>query len=84
MDYSNNKITLYSLQADPVIEAIKKDGVCFSKKKYVEKKYVESAAIFTTVYSWFVNEAGKFAKKPEGAEYPYWAFKDLYNVDQAN
>ena len=84
MDYSNNKITLYALQADPVIEAIKKDGVCFSKKKYVEKKYVESAAVFTTVYSWFVNEASKFSKKPEGAEYPYWAFKDLYNVDQAN
>ena len=84
MDYSNNKITLYALQADLVIDAIKKDGVCFSKKKYVEKKYVESAAVFTTAYSWFVNEAGRFAKKPDGAEYPYWAFKDLYNVDQAN
>ena len=84
MDYSNNKITLYALQSDPVIEAIKKDGVCFSKKKYVENKYVESATVFTTAYSWFVNEASKFSKKPEGAEYPYWAFKDLYNVDQAN
>ena len=78
-----NTITLYASQADPVIEAIKRDGVCYSKEAYVRKKYQESAPIFTTAYSWFVNEMEKYVKKPEGAEYPYWAFREAYNVDQS-
>ena len=51
-----NTITLYASQADPVIEAIERNGVCYSKEAYVRKKYQESAKIFTTAYSWFVRE----------------------------
>ena len=25
----------------------------------------------------------KYVKKPDGAEYPYWAFREAYNVDQS-
>ena len=66
-----NIITLYASQADPVIEAIERNGVCYSKEAYVRKKYQESAKIFTTAYSWFVREMEKYVKKPDGAEYPY-------------
>ena len=41
-----NTITLYASQADPVIEAIERNGVCYSKEAYVRKKYQESAKIF--------------------------------------
>lgn len=83
MGETGHTIRLYTYQADAVVEAIKKAGVCFSKEEYVRKKYMESARIFTTAYSWFVKEAEKIVPKPEGAEYPYWAFRDLYSVDQS-
>ncbi len=83
MGETSHTIRLYTYQADAVVEAIKKEGVCFSKEAYVRKKYMESARIFTTAYSWFVKEAERIVPKPEGAEYPYWAFKDLYSVDQS-
>lgn len=81
MDRQSHTITLYTSQTETVLQVLEQDGVCFSKEAYVRKKYEESAPIFLTAYSFFVQEAGKFAPKPEGAEYPYWAFHDLYNVD---
>lgn len=85
MDYKyDDKIIMYTLQTKKVMDKINDDGICFSKKKYVEKKYGESSKIFTTVYSWFVGELEKFIKKPKEAEYPYWVFKDLYNIDNPN
>ena len=76
-----NTITLYASQADPVIEAIERNGVCYSKEAYVRKKYQESAKIFTTAYSWFVREMEKYVKKPDGAEYPYWALDEVLLFD---
>ena len=75
-------IRLYSFQTDVVYQALKRDGVCYSKEEYVRKKYQESANVFVNAYSWFVKEAQKIVPKPEGAEYPYWAFTDHANVDQ--
>lgn len=72
---------LYSAQAPIVIEALHQDGVCFSKQAYVRRKYEESAPIFVAAYSWFVREAQHYVPKPQGAEYPYWAFCDLYSVE---
>ena len=77
-----NTIRLYSFQTDVVYQVLKRDGVCYSKEEYVRKKYKESAKVFINAYGWFVKEAQHIAPKPEGAEYPYWAFTDLYNVDQ--
>ena len=78
---TGHTITLYTAQADPVAEAIRRDGTCFSKEAYVQKKYGESAPIFVTAYSFFVEKKKKRMERPEGAEYPYWAFHDSYNVD---
>lgn len=83
MGNESNTIKLYSSQTNIVLEAIERDGACYSKAEYVRRKYQESAPIFLTAYSWFVSQMPKYVEKPEGAEYPYWAFKDLYNVDQS-
>lgn len=81
MDYRHQTITLFSSQADPVLRAIEKDGVCYSKAAYVRKKYGESSPIFLTAYDWYVRHAETLVPKPEDAEFPYWAFTDTYNVD---
>ena len=81
MDIRNNNVILYSSQAEAVLQIIERDGECFSKRKYVEDKYQESAPIFVSAYSWFVHEAEKYVARPENAEYPYWAFKDIYSVE---
>lgn len=83
MGEKSNTITLYTSQADLVLEVIGKNGVCYSKEAYVRQKYQESAKIFTTAYSWFTGEMQKYVKKPEEAEYPYWAFREAYNVDRS-
>lgn len=82
MEIKGRKVMLYTTQSRLVVNYLRSDGICFSKRKYVEKKYEESAPIFLTAYSWFVSEAVKYVARPEGAEYPYWVFPDLYNVEQ--
>ena len=74
-------IRLYSLQQSPVRRAIEEDGVCYSKQAYVEKKYGESAPLFVHNYRWFVSRAAALLPPPEGASFPYWAFRDLYNIE---
>ena len=82
MGDTGGTIRLYTSQADAVLQAIQRDGVCFSKEEYVRRKYEESAPIFLTAYRWYAGEAQKLAPKPQGAEFPYWAFRDLYSLDQ--
>lgn len=83
MGDTDNRIRLYASQADAVLQAIERDGVCYSREEYVRRKYGESAVIFQTAYRWFVKEAQKIVPRPEGAEFPYWAFRDLYSVEQS-
>lgn len=83
MDKGHYKVKLYTSQSDIVLNTIENEGVCYSKKEFVLKKYFESAPIFITAYSWFVKEAEKIIMKPENAQYPYWAFKELYNLDDS-
>lgn len=79
--YGLKTVQLYAMQAQTVLDVIERDGVCYSKAEYVRRKYAESAPIFLTAYGWYVREAEKIVPRPKGAEYPYWAFKDLYSVD---
>ena len=76
-------ITLYTAQTDAVVQALERDGVCFSREEYVKKKYEESSRIFTTAYSWFVSQAVSYVPRPEGAEYPYWVFAEKCRVDRS-
>lgn len=82
MDHSGDRLTLYAAQAAPVLAALARDGVCHSRAEYVQKKYGESAPVFLTAYHWFVQQLPRFVPKPEGAEFPYWAFRELYSLDQ--
>lgn len=81
MDSRCDTIRLYSQQAAPVLEVIARDGVCFSKAEYVRKKYGESAPVFLTAYRWFVDQAETIVPRPAGAEFPYWAFQNLYSIE---
>lgn len=83
MGDAGDRIILYTAQADAVTKVINEEGRCFSREEYVRRKYGESGPIFLTAYGWFVREAGKLVPRPEGEEYPYWAFKDLYAVDRS-
>jgi len=78
---TDNTVMLYSSQSEAVVNFLGRDNICFSKREYVVKKYGESAPIFVAAYGWFALEAEKYLPKPEGAEYPYWAFRDLHSVE---
>lgn len=82
MDSKCSTVKLYASLNDSVIEIIDRDGTCFSKKEFIKKKYEESSNIFITAYSWFSREASKLVEKPEDAEFPYWVFKDLSNLER--
>lgn len=79
-----NEYELYTSQARPVLDALTRDGVCYSKEEYVQKKYGEIAPIFLTAYGWYVRQAQAIVPRPEGASYPYWAFADRYSVDDSS
>ena len=81
MDRQGHTVRLYSAQARPVQEAIRRDGVCYSRAAYVRAKYAESAPIFLTAYTWFTERMPAYVPRPAEAEFPYWAFMDLYSVD---
>lgn len=81
MDQKHLTVRLYSAQTPLVRSILERDGVCHSKEEYVARKYGESGPIFLTAYRWFVREAAKIVPPPPGAEFPYWAFMDLYSVE---
>ena len=81
MGNQSSHLTLYSAQAEPVYQAILRDGACYSRPEYVQSKYGESAHIFLTAYRWFVEQFPRYVPRPEGAQFPYWAFADLWSVD---
>lgn len=79
-----NTVILYASQADPVWQAIQRDGVAFSKPEYVRMKYGISAPVFLTAYHWFVQQLPRYVPKPVGAEFPYWAFGDQYLMESGH
>ena len=74
MDRKDNKIILYSPQAEAVWEAVERDGVAYSKREYVQKKYEESAGIFLAAYDAYIRMAEEIVPRPDSTNYPYWAF----------
>ena len=74
MDTKDNKVILYSPQAEVVWNAVINDGVAYSKREYVIKKYEESAGIFLAAYDAYIRMAEQIVPRPESTNYPYWAF----------
>ncbi|MCF0149899.1 MAG: DUF3841 domain-containing protein [Firmicutes bacterium] len=73
-------MTLFTAQSDAVLSVLKREGICYSKREYVEKKYGAVSPVFLTAYGWFVSRAASYVPLPDGAEYPYWLFRDPFNV----
>ena len=80
MDQTSHTITLFSSQSAYVWDLLSQEGVCFSRREYVQQKYGESAPIFLAVYDWFCTQAQKILPLPPGAQYPYWAFRERYSI----
>jgi len=81
MDQTNRTVRLYTAQTKTVRDILEREGVCHSREEFVARKYGESGAIFLTAYRWFTARAAEIVPPPEGAQFPYWAFRDLYSVE---
>ena len=80
MGEANHTINLFATQSPQVQSVIEQEGVAFSRRIYVEKKYGKDAPLFLTVYDWLVGEMEKRVPKPQGAEYPYWLYENAYSA----
>ena len=81
MDSKSGTIRLYSAQRAEMIDIIKRDGTCYSKRQFIGQKYRESAQIFLTAYTWLAREGARFVPKPEKAELHYWAFTEFIALE---
>ena len=84
MDRKDNKVILYSPQAEPVWEAVERDGIAYSKREYVQKKYEESAQIFLSAYEEYIRMAEQIVPRADSSNYPYWAFADAEMADTSS
>ena len=84
MDRKDNKVILYSPQAEPVWEAVERDGIAYSKREYVQKKYEESAQIFLSAYEEYIRMAEQIVPRADSSNYPYWAFADAEMADPSS
>lgn len=82
MGNRNKTIKLYTLQTNTVKDKLFSDGIVYSKREYVRNKYQESAEVFILVYDFLVKEMIKYIDKPVNAEYPYFHYMDLYNIEK--
>lgn len=84
MGKKDNTIILYSPQAEAVWEAVERDGVAYSKREYVQKKYEESAGIFLAAYDAYIRMAEEIVPRPDSTNYPYWAFASDEMIDNSS
>ncbi len=70
------KIVMWTVQEQPVLEALERDGVSYVKRKYIQEKYEDTAWIFREAYGFFNARARQLMEKPEEAESPVWMFAD--------
>ncbi len=80
MGEEHRTIRLWASQTQIVHDVVQQEGVAFSKRIYVEKKYGSANIVFLTAYDWFVQEMEKRVPKPQGAEYPYWLYENRYSM----
>lgn len=72
----NDKVTMWSVQSEIVLDTLNSTGEYYVKKKYIDEKYKDVAWIFKEAYSFFSKEFSKSVKKPDDAEIPVWMFLD--------
>ena len=75
-DISGETITLFTAQAQAVLDAIEHDGYSRVKRAYVQRKYGAESWVFQQAYSFFAQNAPKYVKPPAGAESGIWCFRN--------
>lgn len=83
MDTECGLVKLYSPQAEAVWNAVINEGIAYSRREFVQKKYEDCAGIFLTAYDAYIREAEKIVPRPDGSAYPYWAFASMDLVDRS-
>lgn len=69
-------VTLYTAQAQVVMDTLEREGVYRVKMSYVDNKYEGEAWIWRQGYSFFAQNAGRYVPRPEGAESGIWVYYD--------
>lgn len=69
-------ITLYTQQAQVVLDSIERDGTTMVKWDYINKKYGDQARIFSQPYAFFAQHAPAFVPKPANADSGIWCYCD--------
>lgn len=77
MGAKSNKIILYTSQSPEVIKVLMEHKVCHVKREFIVKKYQEVSKVFLEAYNWYISKAQNIVKKPENAEYPFWAYTEI-------
>ncbi len=72
----STEIEVWTQQSQKVKDLLFKEERLTVRKRYIKQKYGSEATIFLKAYDFFVKEAQKIVKKPEAAEYPFWAAAD--------
>lgn len=67
------KIRLWTTQDIRSLKQIEENGTYRVSREAIQNKYTDCSDVYFKVYSWFSKTAGKYLKKPEGAEFPVWA-----------
>lgn len=69
-------LTMWTVQTQPMLEALNCKGISHVKKQYITEKYGETAWIFQEAYRFFIDKAKKVVEQPLEAESPVWMFAD--------
>lgn len=77
-------VTLYSQQTHDVLDALARDGATYVKEQYVSRKYGGDAPSFLAAYRWLASRMPQYVPRPEGAELPYWAFRDRKDIERSS
>lgn len=72
----NKTITMWTTQAQIVLDTLERDGIYYVKKEYIDQKYGKTAWSFKTAYEFFRRYAKEIVPQPEKAESPVWMFRD--------
>lgn len=70
------KRVLWTSQTKEVVSILQNEGVVKVQKKFIDRKYEESAWIFQTAYQFLSQKLEQKVARPAGAESPFWLFWD--------
>lgn len=66
------KVFLWTRQDRRMLEDLKRQGIFYVKREYIEAKNEDLTAYFLRLYDWFVQAASKKVPQPEHRGYPIW------------